>query len=161
MKVFISHKKEDSLEASKVAIYLKAHSVESYLDVMENITIDDPKALTEHLKSRMHECSDLLVVLSNKTWESWWVPFEIGMAAEKDFPMVSYMKDLIKPPEYLQYYPALKSYSDISKYVQKSTSRINEASSFEKYGGSLNEAVNFSKRASITEKFYRDLKAVL
>ena len=41
----------------------------------------------------MEESSDLLAVVSDVTEKSWWVPFEIGMAAHVNLPMVSFLKE--------------------------------------------------------------------
>mgnify|MGYP002777277465 CR=1 FL=1 len=161
MKVFISHKKEDSETASQIANYLRINQVGVYLDVIDNIAPNDAKTLTNHIKSRMSECTDLLVVMSSKTQQSWWVPFEIGMAAQQDYPMVSYLKEFIILPEYLSYYPKLKSNTDLYYYISAARGRINEKVTIEKQAGSLNESYNFSKRENLTEKFYRELKAKL
>lgn len=161
MKIFISHKNEDSPTAAGIASYLRSSNINVYVDLMDNIGNNNAKALTEHIKSRMNECTDLLVVLSRKTEESWWVPFEIGMAAQKDYPMISFIKEIVKPPEYLSYYPSLKSYFELQKYIDSIRDRLIEKDKVEKLYGSLNESTNFSKRASITETFYKNLKAKL
>ena len=126
-KVFISHKQEDSVSARFVRNELLKYKVDAYLDLLDQDMDDDAKKLTEHLKRQMNKCSDLLVVMSHKTHRSWWVPFEIGMAAHKDLPTVTYLKEFVDVPEYLSFWPYLKDDSEIGVYargVQRRFSRI-------------------------------------
>ena len=126
-KVFISHKQEDSVSARFVRNELLKYKVDAYLDLLDPDMDDDAKKLTEHLKRQMNKCSDLLVVMSHKTHRSWWVPFEIGMAAHKDLPTVTYLKEFVDVPEYLSFWPYLKDDSEIGVYargVQRRFSRI-------------------------------------
>ena len=93
MKVFISHKKEDGSRALLVKDALDKKGVPSYLDVLDNDTANDGKALTDHIKTNLNSCTDVIVVMTESTKKSWWVPFEIGMSAQKDMPMRRTLKD--------------------------------------------------------------------
>ena len=55
--------------------------------------------------------------MSNITRFSRWVPFEVGMAAQKDMPTATFLKEDVSLPDFLQYWPRLKRYTDIKKYV--------------------------------------------
>ena len=55
--------------------------------------------------------------MSEATKNSWWVPFEIGMAAQVDMPTASYLTSSVKLPDYLEYWTRLKSTSDVATYV--------------------------------------------
>lgn len=155
MKVFISHKKEDDLIAKQIYLSLKSMDVESYLDLLEGDLLVNGKRLTEHIKKRLSECSDLLVVLSEKTQYSWWVPFEIGMATQQDYPIVNYLKTGITLPEYLTYWPRLKTIEDLTKYVA-----ANKKAAIEVQLESINKTMHASKETR-TDKFYRILKQSL
>jgi len=130
MKVFVSHKKEDELIAAKIALYLNMADIESYLDILDDQIIEDGKKLTNHIIDKISSCTDVIVVLSEKTIFSWWVPFEIGVAVEKKIPLVNYLSDNIKMPGYLEYWPRLRSLDDIKKYISVRNTfesvRINE-----------------------------------
>jgi|LSQX01.1.fsa_nt_gb hypothetical protein len=117
MKVFISHKREDSYAATRIYTILKSLNVDAYLDLLDGDLSLDGQALTQHIKKRLNECTDLLVVMSNKTRLSWWVPFEVGMAAQEDFPTVTFLQTGIELPEYLEYWPRLRRYEELEKYV--------------------------------------------
>lgn len=157
-KIFISHKQEDHHEALQIEKILKAHGVNTYLDVLDQSLSGDGERLTRHIKSKLRECTDLIVVLSHNTKSSWWVPFEIGMASEKDMPIANFLLSNEKLPEYLEYWPRLKNDSDLAKYVI-TRKKIGE-NTFRKK--SLNESTGyFSNDVSETNQFYAELKKQL
>lgn len=157
-KIFISHKQEDHHEALQIERTLKTHGVNTYLDVLDQSLSGDGEKLTRHIKSKLRECTDLIVVLSHKTKSSWWVPFEIGMASEQDMPIANFLLSNEKLPDYLEYWPRLKNYSDLAKYVI-TRKKIGEKIFRKK---SLNESKGyFSNDASETNQFYAELKKQL
>lgn len=117
MKVFISHKKEDETRALTVKCVLDRKGVPSYLDLLDSSVITDGKALTDHIKSNLNSCTDVIVVMTESTKTSWWVPFEIGMSAQKDMPTASFLEPNVELPDYLEYWPRLKNIDDIATYV--------------------------------------------
>ena len=155
MKVFISHKNTDSLQALLLKTAFERNHVTSYLDVLDNSINGGGKQLTDHIKENLNTCTDIIVVMSEATKESWWVPFEIGMSAQVDMPTASYLKSDVILPSYLSYWPRLRTISDVDKYVaihRKTRQAINE-----QYGH-----YNFSERQAIeTRAFYEALKREL
>ena len=99
-----------------------------------------------------------IVLMSEATKYSWWVPFEIGMSAQIDMPTATYLKDNVVLPSYLSYWPRLKTIKDVSTYVsvRKKTKRaLNEQySNFE-----LSSVSN--RRKIETPIFYENLKREL
>lgn len=156
MKVFISHQKKDSEIASQIYSRLRMYNIEAYLDTFDESLTANSKALTEHLKEIVRRSSDILVVMSENTKTSWWVPFEIGIAANQNLPTVTYLQNYVTLPEYLDYWPRLKSLDDITKYVKIRNERLEETRK------SLDSSVEmFSMHETRTDNFYRRLKAVL
>lgn len=117
MKIFISHKQEDSLYAQFVKRQLDLLKVDSYLDVLDTSISGGGELLTDHIKNQLNSCTDIIVVMSEATKYSWWVPFEIGMAAQTDMPTATYLTSDVSLPSYLAYWPRLKSISDVATYV--------------------------------------------
>ena len=156
MKVFISHQQQDSHIAQMVYNELSDYNINAYLDEFDRNLSSDSKALTEHLKEIMRKSTDILVVMSYNTAKSWWVPFEIGMAANQDLPTVTYLQDNTKLPEYLDYWPCLKSINDIPKYIQAHRQVLQESIQ-------SRESINFSRNYDYenTQMFYNRLKAML
>lgn len=155
MKVFISHKNTDALQALMLKTAFEKNHVTSYLDVLDSSINGGGKQLTDHIKENLNTCTDIIVVMSEATKESWWVPFEIGMSAQVDMPTASYLKSDVTLPSYLSYWPCLRTTSDVDKYVairKRTTQAINE-----QYGH-----YNFSDRRAIeTRAFYEALKREL
>lgn len=153
MKIFISHKQEDEIIAKYICDTLSNLNVDAYLDLLEGDLLINGEDLTNHIKERLNSCTDILVVMTKNTKESWWVPFEIGMAAQRDFPIVSYLINNVELPDYLSYWPTLKQTTDLNKYVQAKQHILNES-----YNGSKGL---FSSDYSETKAFYKFLKDIL
>jgi hypothetical protein len=81
--IFLSHKKEDKPACRVIADYFKNAEIDYYLDELdENLqraaNANDPELITASIKKGIRESSHMLVVVSEKTIKSQWVPFEIG-----------------------------------------------------------------------------------
>ena len=87
---------------------------------------------------------------------SQWVPFEIGMAAQKDMPTATFLRTEIKLPDFLEYWPRLKSPQDIRKYVTVQN-KVREDILLENV---LNKGYyqRADGNAFDTQRFYRELK---
>lgn len=156
MKIFISHKQEDYAIAARLDEEFKSYNIDTYLDLIDDTITKDGKALTEHIRRSLNSCTDIIVVMSEKTKLSQWVPFEVGMSAQKDMPTVTFMVDDVKLPEFLDYWPRLKKFSDVEKYLmaKKRIFSLNESQS--RGDGML----GFMRMPS-TEDFYKTLKEML
>lgn len=129
MKVFISHKNEDSLHALLLKKAFENEGVSAYLDLLDRCINGGGKDLTEHIKNQLNCCTDIVVLMSESTKNSWWVPFEIGMSAQIDMPTASYLQENVALPSYLSYWPRLKTVNDIATYVtvrKKTECALNE-----------------------------------
>lgn len=156
-KIFISHKKEDEGVALDVKKTLVKCGVEAYLDLLDNTISGDGEKLTEHIKEKLSGCTDVIVVLSEQTKKSWWVPFEIGMATQNDMPIANYLTCFEKLPDFLEYWPRLKNQQDVLKYVESRNKVARQQEVLEK---TLNDG--YSQRAdgglTETQRFYAELK---
>lgn len=152
MKVFLSHKKEDSALALMLKKAFETEKVDTYLDLLDNNISVNGKELTDHIKKQLNICTDIIVVMSDKTKQSWWVPFEIGMSAQVDMPTASFLSKELELPEFLVYWPRLRSELDVIKYVTIRKKVEQEIKSlFEKHP-------LMQKRNLETNEFYRQLK---
>ncbi|MGG1254337.1 toll/interleukin-1 receptor domain-containing protein [Brevibacillus agri] len=118
-KVFISHKAEDADKAKRVALYLQRNGISFYLDLLDDELFGNGEILTNHLRGKLNECTHLLAVITNNTKFSWWVPFEIGLATEKEYPISSYVSywDKKQIPDYLWKWPVLETDTDLNNYI--------------------------------------------
>lgn len=156
MKVFISHKKEDSTIAQEIVLAFRGQNVDAYLDVLDSTLECDGKELTDHIKANLNKCTDIIVVMSKNTCYSQWVPFEVGMSAQKDMPTATFLVDNVKLPDYLEYWPTLRSLGDIAKYVSTS-----EDARLRYIAKSLYEHTEYAESQTRTELFYELLKRKL
>lgn len=118
MKIFISHKQEDAYTANKIAGELRALNVDYYLDLLDSSIEQSGRELTNHIRENLNNCTDIIVIMSEITKFSQWVPFEIGMAAQKDMPTATFLRADVSLPDFLEYWPRLKDPQDIRKYVE-------------------------------------------
>lgn len=152
MKIFISHKQEDALSANQMASELRAINVDYYLDLLDSSVVQSGRELTNHIKRNLNDCTDIIVIMSNLTRFSQWVPFEVGMAAQIDMPTATFLQEDVSLPDFLQYWPRLKKVSDIRKYV---LARNDVDREYQQYR-SIYESATYQKRK--TERFYDVLK---
>lgn len=81
--IFLSHKTEDKNACLRIAQYLDEHGIDLYLDIFDkDIQIStirgDREAVVECIKKGVKLSDYMLCVISKKTKNSKWVPFEIG-----------------------------------------------------------------------------------
>ena len=137
IKVFLSHQKADGLKAAEIAQRLSTrHGIQSYRDIIDPYLGRPGEELAKHIRDEMGKCTQLLAVVSYATRESQWVPWEIGVATEKDFPLASFANYTSAVPEFLRAWPYLRTMEDVDKYAEAS-----------KRG----ENVYVQKRATMTE----------
>lgn len=163
MKVFISHKKEDMFQAKKISSFLNYLGVENYLDELDHYIYSSNEELTYHIIEEMSECTDLLVVLSTKTQSSWWVPFEIGVASDRNYPAVTYLTDSVKIPEFLTFWPVITQLKELEHLKNSILFRERKISRYQSEQAIrlLEGREDFSEKPNFTEQFYTNLKRAL
>jgi len=157
IRVFISHQQADSLLAAQISQHLKFHhKISSYLDVIDP-TIIRGEDLADHIRRHMSDCTQLIAVVSKATCASQWVPWEIGIATEKDYPLATYSGSGANPPEFLQKWPYLRNFEDLDNYA--SVSKAAEKTLKERQSMAT-ESVQASTTIS-TRQFYSQLRSKL
>lgn len=162
IKIFISHQQKDSSSATYVKSYLELfHDIDCYLDVIDPY-LKKGEEIADYVRKELNKCTHLLAVVSHSTKESWWVPWEIGVATEKDYPLASFGHG-VELPEFLQKWPYLKNNTDLDKYAEAvkqtyDTSQVNLESH------SSNESYSSNSKTSSgnnTKEFYKILRSKL
>lgn len=155
-KVFISHKSQDAVIAKSIYDRLAYnHGIEAYLDVIDAALLKPGEDIAVHIQNEMGKCTQLLAVVSQATQGSWWVPWEIGIASEKDFPLATFVSGSADIPDYLKKWPYLRTTVDVDRYAAASKSAD---TNFVVQKRVLNEGV---ARFRSTRQFYTDLKKSL
>lgn len=156
MKIFISHQQRDSAVAASIARrLLLTHSIESYLDLIDPLASTAGDTLGDHVRQELGKCTQLIAVVSLNTRDSWWVPWEIGIATEKDYPISTYAAEHCDLPTYLKKWPYLQSEQDLDTYAKLAKATESERAVKQSYFG---EAV---ARARTTRDFHQSLKRSL
>lgn len=157
MRIFLSHQKTDSAVALKVQGHLKSnHDIDCYLDVIDP-KLNNGEDIAAHVRNELDRCTQLLAVVSDATKGSWWVPWEIGVATEKDFPLATFGGS-IELPEYLKKWPYLRSISDLDKYAEASKDASKRVLTANMESASSGTTVF---RGEATKYFYKTLRAKL
>lgn len=157
IKVFLSHQSADSVIATQIARRLEnVHGIATYLDVIDPYMNRRGEDLAAHIRYEMARCTQLLAIVSESTKASQWVPWEIGVATEKSFPLATYLAGYAAPPEFLRKWPYLRTEAEIDLYAR--TSRAAERSYVNKRGGTFTDT---AARASSTGEFFSTLRAGL
>ena len=157
MKVFISHQQADSQRAVVVATRLKTHhSIDSYLDVIDPGIRTSGDDLADHVRKELGKCTQLMAVVSEATRLSWWVPWEIGIASEKDFPLATFAGQTTDLPDYLKKWPYLRTEADVDFYAEASKKAARELGVFK-----LRDLQESVARERSTKEFFRALRTSL
>ncbi|MEM9888436.1 MAG: toll/interleukin-1 receptor domain-containing protein [Bacteroidota bacterium] len=138
--IFLSHKKEDKPACREIAKYLKKAGIDYYLDEEDStlqtaVQSRNPHEITESIKKGIRNSSHMLCVISEKTYRSNWVPFEVGYghAAIIDKAMVLNsrdkkiklsiltLKDLSEKslPEYMQVGYLIRGTSSLNDFISE------------------------------------------
>lgn len=129
-RVFISHQKKDSDIAKKIADYLLNAGVDIYFDEYDvNINRDDPNSVVTAIRYGIENCTHMLVIFSPNTFNSMWVPWEIGYAYNSSISLnVLRLKDVAKDklPEYLKVVKVLFDIWDLNYLISLLTNNTSE-----------------------------------
>ena len=128
-RVFISHRRDDKKAARAIARYLDFVGLHYYFDednedlgrLRTADTIPDI-ALVEAIDRGITHGTHLLAVLSSRTMGSWWVPYEIGSARSRNFPIAHLLLPGITSsmvPEFLRIFPQLWSAKDLFGWIKE------------------------------------------
>lgn len=154
MKVFISHKSEDTVLAEEHAETLSGLGFEFYLDKYDPIISGTPDR-AGHIQREIQKCTDLLVVITSVTQDSWWVPFEIGLSTAADIRIASVIYDAPTLPSFIRKWPIIDTQSKYQEYLRQLRLSRRQL---------ITEGVNFSKSfessippSRISEAFHRNL----
>ena len=156
MPVFISYRHIDRPRAIAINTRLMQARIKTYLDVLdpESQTTDD---ITSVITRNITECTHLLAVVSERTANSWWVPFEIGEATISGRRICTFKAGPAALPEYLDKWPEMTSEKDLDFFIEEYRNETTQKRmSFESIAGN-ESARTYSKTNA--DRFHNDLKA--
>ncbi|KTB79740.1 toll/interleukin-1 receptor domain-containing protein [Pseudomonas syringae] len=156
MPVFISYRHTDREQALAINTRLKQANINTYLDVLD-VESQSTEDITEVITRNITKCTHLLAVVSERTAQSWWVPFEIGEATISNRRICSFRTGVTELPQYLEKWPKMTKDTDIDLFISSyKTELILERSlGFESIAGSGSMR---STEKGNAEKFHAELK---
>jgi len=130
---FISYQKKDRDSANKVAEYLQNAGIDIYFDAYDSdLRIhrqsNNPKEVTKSICNGINNSSHMIVIVSQYTMNSSWVPFEVGYGFDKTELRVLCLKGIPKGglPEYIRIAPIIRDLYDLNILVEKFTGNLKE-----------------------------------
>lgn len=153
IKVFISHKLEDAGQAKLISDRLRnIHNIDTYLDVLDSTIGKNGEELAQYVRQKLESCTQLLAVMSPLTKDSWWVPWEIGVASEKEYPLATY-GGVANLPDFLKRWPVLRNEQHLDAHALSSKKADSNRLLLER------TATDSAARKSSTLEFYRSLRS--
>ena len=73
----------DTAKAVEIAERISANGLSAWVDVADPTVVRDGPDLADYIRSVLNSSRSLLALVTSATKESWWVPFEIGIAFEQ------------------------------------------------------------------------------
>lgn len=157
-KIFVSYQQKDAAIATHVHARLRTmHSLDAYLALIDHEITSTGDQLGDHIRAELGKCTHLLAVVSANTKESWWVPWEIGIATEKAFPISTYAGGYTTLPEYLRKWPYLNNDVELDLYA----SVIKTAALYKSIRKSSSTLTESAASIEETQYFYKSIKEKL
>jgi hypothetical protein len=127
--LFLSHRLADSAVTCQIARYMDFIGQRYYFDEDDEFLSEllscghsNDRALVEAIDCGLKHSTHLLAILSARTMGSWWVPYEIGAARARGYPIAHLLLPSIKPemlPEYLRLYPQLWTPEELFAWIKE------------------------------------------
>jgi TIR domain len=126
--VFISYQRNDEQYAEYIANYIIGKGIDVYFDKNdESLRIanqtKNPKAVTDCIRKGLNQSTHMLVLVSRQTYQSFWVPFEVGFSFDKmgDNQKVLKRNDLSNSdlPAYLKIRDVFTATLSLGEYLEK------------------------------------------
>lgn len=119
MRVFISHKSEDAELAKHYAEDLSELNFDYYLDEYD-IHIKNSSDRGSLINNEIKKSTDLLVIVTENTKKSWWVPFEIGLSTAANNRIVTIVHDgAPELPSFLRKWPVIDTSEKYQMYLSE------------------------------------------
>lgn len=123
--VFISHKSEDIEAAKALSELITSKGIDVYLDINDSglqraTRENDAQKIVNCIEKALSVSSHILVLVTNKTKQSWWVPYEIGYSKKGKKQIASILlKDVTDFPDFLQIEKKLRGLNDLKNYIRE------------------------------------------
>lgn len=122
--IFISHKYEDLGAAREVASYIMDYGIDVYLDdhdlkLQKAVDANNSEEIVSCIENGLNASTHILVLVTEHTRMSWWVPYETGYAKMGQKEIASLLlKKADGFPDYLKIEVTLNGFKDLTDYLE-------------------------------------------
>ena len=117
-EVFLSYKHADQSTALGLANDLDQKGRRVFIDVHDDTLMPGHRDLDDALVTAISKSETMIIIVSDETQGSWWVPWEIGVATPSRKPKAMYKPQTNKSlPTYLEKLPRLRNSSEANVWV--------------------------------------------
>ena len=100
--VFVSYQRSDQITALALAKHLDQCGRHVFIDIHDDTLVLGQRDLDSALITAINNASTMLIIVSDETQGSWWVPWEIGVSTPFHKPRAMYKPQTMKQlPAYL------------------------------------------------------------
>ena len=119
--VFVSHKSDDEDKAKEVAACIDTYGLRTWLDVTDLRDQEDDEAMVDRIEAAITRSFSLMAIVTDVTNESWWVPFEIGIAYDMQKQLASYCEQQkhVEIPSFLWRWPLIQNHGDLHEWCRR------------------------------------------
>lgn len=124
--IFLSHISVDKEDAEKLAKYIMEKAdIDVYLDIYDKelqnaVVLQDPSKITALIERGIASSTHAMCLISEKTVNSWWVPYELGYAKKSGKEICSLkLKGDVKLPEFLKIGDLIYGTKSLNEYIEK------------------------------------------
>ena len=116
--VFLSYRHADQSTALGLANDLDRQGRRVYIDVHDETLVPGQQDLEDALVTAIDNSNTMIVIVSDETQGSWWVPWEIGVSTSIGKPRAMYKLQTYGPlPAYLEKLQRLRNASEANSWV--------------------------------------------
>lgn len=121
--IFISHKYEDLKAAQRVAGYIMDYGFNVYLDdrdlkLKKAVDMNNSQGIVDCIEEGLNISTHIMVLVTEHTRMSWWVPYETGYAKRGKKNIASLLlRKADEFPDYLKIEKTLKGFGDLTSYL--------------------------------------------
>ena len=117
-EVFLSYQHADQFTALDLAKDLDRQGRRVFIDVHDETLVPGQRNLDDALVTAISKSDTMIIIVSDETQGSWWVPWEIGVSTPFRKPKAMYKPQTYRPlPTYLEKLRRLWTSSEANSWV--------------------------------------------
>ena len=121
--VFVSHTTKDDALAEEVAMCIRSFGLTAWVDSDNLAAKNDGPGMASKIQGAIIRSYCLLAVVTNATNASWWVPFEIGIAWDRNKYLSTYGDPRVPLPSFLAAWPHVKDREMLRSWCEEMKSK--------------------------------------